>query len=192
MDKSLSNIEIVTIAVFLLGGYSSHVDTEDIAVKANELAPGRFTWKKYPDQINIDNIRKRLSDAKKTQKGGYIVGSFNDGWLLTEKGLEFSKKMGKNLKNIEISREPINKKEMAWQRREKDRMMASSAYTKATAKELEEIKTQEAEAFFRLDDYVTGKARETKIIKYLNAFIDDPDLGVLIKQLAEKVRKNES
>ena len=56
----------------------------------------------------------------------------------------------------------------------------------------EEIKTQEAEAFFRLDDYVTGKARETKIIKYLNAFIDDPDLGSLIKKLAEKVRKNES
>ena len=192
MDNSLSNIEIVTIAVFLLGGDSSYVDTEDIAVKTNELAPGRFTWRKYPDQINIDNIRKRLSDAKKAQKGSYLIGSHNDGWLLTEKGLEFSKKITKQLQDIEISREPINKKEMAWQRREKARMIASSAYTKATVKKFEKIKTQEAEAFFRLDDYVTGKARETKIIKYLNAFIDDPDLGSLIKILAEKVRKNES
>jgi hypothetical protein len=36
-----SNIEIVTIAVYLLGGDSKYIDTEDIAVKVNELAPGR-------------------------------------------------------------------------------------------------------------------------------------------------------
>jgi hypothetical protein len=72
----LSNIEIVTIAVYLLGGDSKYVDTEDIAFKANELAPGRFTWRKYPEQINIDNIRKRLSDAKSENKGGYLLGSF--------------------------------------------------------------------------------------------------------------------
>ena len=40
MDKLFSNIDIVTIAVYLLGGDSKYVDTEDIAVKVNELAPG--------------------------------------------------------------------------------------------------------------------------------------------------------
>ena len=39
----LSNHEIVTLAVYLLGGDTQHVDTEAIAVKVNELAPGRFT-----------------------------------------------------------------------------------------------------------------------------------------------------
>ena len=74
-----SNIEIVTIAVYLLGGDSKYVDTEDIAIKTNELAPGRFTWRKYPEQINIDNVRKRLSDAKNVKKGGFLLGSFKKG-----------------------------------------------------------------------------------------------------------------
>lgn len=47
---SLPNHEIVTLAVYLLGGERQRVDTEDIAVKANELASGRFTWRKYPDR----------------------------------------------------------------------------------------------------------------------------------------------
>ena len=45
---SLPNHEIVTLAVYLLGGERQRVDTEDIAVKANELASGRFTWRRYP------------------------------------------------------------------------------------------------------------------------------------------------
>jgi hypothetical protein len=44
-QKGLSNHEIVTLAVYLLGGDTQHVDTEDIAVKANEIAPRRFTWR---------------------------------------------------------------------------------------------------------------------------------------------------
>jgi len=58
--KNLANHEIVTIAVFLLGGESHAVDTEDIAVKANEIAPGRFSWRKYPDQINIETVSETI------------------------------------------------------------------------------------------------------------------------------------
>jgi hypothetical protein len=64
-QNGLSNHEIVTLAVYLLGGDTQYLDTEDIAVKANEIAPGRFTWRKYSDQINIENVRAFLSDAKK-------------------------------------------------------------------------------------------------------------------------------
>jgi hypothetical protein len=55
--EALSNHEIVTTAVYLLGGDRQHVDTENVAVKANELAPGRFTWRKYRDQISIREPR---------------------------------------------------------------------------------------------------------------------------------------
>ena len=68
MRKSFSNHEIVTLAVYLLGGESKAIDTEDVAVKANEIAPGRFNWRKYPHQINIENVRTFLSDAKKPKK----------------------------------------------------------------------------------------------------------------------------
>ncbi len=75
--KPLSNHEIVTVAVYILGGISGAVDTEDVAIKANELAPGRFSWKKYPTQVNLEVVRVYLSDAKKPSKGAYLLGSGN-------------------------------------------------------------------------------------------------------------------
>jgi hypothetical protein len=56
-QNKFANHEIVTIVVYLLGGESLPVDTEDVAVRANEIAPGRFLWRKYPHQINIENVR---------------------------------------------------------------------------------------------------------------------------------------
>ena len=60
---------------------SHYVDTEDIAVKANELAPGKFTWIRYRDQINIHVIKTHLWDAKSERKGNLLIGSEKkDGW----------------------------------------------------------------------------------------------------------------
>lgn len=42
MSKNLAKHEIVTIAVFLLGGVSQPIDAEDIAIKVNEIAPDCF------------------------------------------------------------------------------------------------------------------------------------------------------
>lgn len=187
MNTKFSNIEIVTIAVYLLGGDSSYVDTEDVAVKSNELAPGRFTWRKYPDQINIDNIRKRLSDAKNPKKGGYLLGSFKQGWLLSETGLKFSKGRFKELKGIDLSRAPLNKKEMAWQSSEKTRMLGSLAFQKVSSNNSSAVTTQEAESFFRIDDYIMGDARRKKLARIVNTFADDPELGWVVKLLASKV-----
>jgi len=58
MPKGLSNHEIVTLAVFLLNGHSHSVDTEDVAVKANELAPGRFTMWRCPMILGLKFIHK--------------------------------------------------------------------------------------------------------------------------------------
>src|SRR6266487_3222537 len=74
-SSNLANHEIVTIALLLCGGDARSIDTEDIAVKANEIAPGRFAWRKYPDQINIDTVRKRRWDARKDTKGRFVFGS---------------------------------------------------------------------------------------------------------------------
>jgi hypothetical protein len=83
MNKAFSNFEIVTLAVYLLGGNQTYVDTEDVAIKVNEISPGRFSWEKYPNQINIEKVRSSLSDAKKEKKGGYLVGKHSQGWILS-------------------------------------------------------------------------------------------------------------
>jgi hypothetical protein len=189
MKKPFTNIDIVTIAVYLLGGDSKYIDTEDVAVKVNELAPGRFTWRKYPGQINIDNVRKRLSDAKNPEKSGYLLGSFTQGWLLSENGLKFCRKNSKELKSAGLSRAPLDKRELSWRRHEKARMLGSPAFEKIRGNREDEITPREAEGFFMVDDYVTGVARENKLARIINAFGNDAELGRAIRLLKEKVRE---
>jgi hypothetical protein len=189
---SLANHEIVTLAVFLLGGDTQRVDTEDIAVKANTLARGRFTWRKYPEQINIDAVRKRLWDAAKPEKGGYLQGTEREGWVLTPAGLRFAKTNGEILQTAGLERKPQNSKERNWQRREHERMLGSDAFAKFTTGRQDAISAHEAESFFRVDAYVTGAPREEKILRTKNAFGDDPELGPLIKMLELIITKGGS
>ncbi len=188
IQKGLTNHEIVTLAVYLIGGDTQYVDTEDVAVKANEIAPSRFTWRKYPDQINIENVRAFLSDAKKDKNGGFLKGAGKDGWLLTENGVAFAQARLTSLEHVDLSRERLSAKDRRWLQHERTRMLSSEAFEKFSAGMHDAITLQEAESFFRLDVYVTGNAREDKIIRALNAFGNDPQLGVAVKALAEKAR----
>jgi len=188
-DKGLSNHEIVTLAAYLVGGDSRYVDTEDIAMKTNKLAPGRFTWKKYKDQINLEAVRKRLWDARKKEKGAYLLGSAKKGWLLTEAGLKFAKLHMNSIGNADLSRQSIDPKERKWRQSEKARLLASEAYAKLQAGGVESVSKREAEAFFRIDDYVIGDARQQKILRVKNVFGKDVDLGKAITQLASKIEE---
>ena len=129
-NDTFSNNEIIIIAVYLLDGYKKYVDMEDIAIKVNEIAPGRFAWRKYPDQINLKKVEIRLCESRNIEKGGYILGSIKKGWMLSEKGLQYAKEHVKEVINSDLSRAPMNKKEMILQHREKERMLSSIAYEK--------------------------------------------------------------
>lgn len=188
VQKGLSNREIVTLAVYLLGGDTQYVDTEDVAVKANEIAPGRFTWRKYPDQINIENVRTFLSDAKKEKNGEFLKGAGKDGWLLTENGVAFARARVTSLEHVDLSRERLSAKDRKWLQHERTRMLSSEAFAKFSIGMMDAITIQEAESFFRLDVYVTGDAREDKIVRALNAFGADPELGPAVKALTRKAR----
>ncbi len=117
--RNLTNHEIVTLAVYMLGGEFRQIDTEDAAVKANSLAPGRFTWRRYPEQINIENVRAFLSDAKKPKNGAYLIGAGKEGWFLTERGVLFAKQHLARLPKSKESKKMFTPKERAWLRRER-------------------------------------------------------------------------
>ncbi len=189
--KALSNYEIVTLAVFLLGGDAHRTDTEDIAVKANELAPGRFAWRKYRNQIDIDSVRKRIWDASQPEKGGFLYGSEREGWGLTPAGLLFAKENHSLLKKADLERKPMNLKERNAERRERERLLSSDAFAKFASNQADAISLQEAESFFRVDAYVTGDARTEKILRAKNRFGDDAELGPLIRLLESKLSKGE-
>ena len=71
-------------------------------------------------------------------------------------------------------------------------MLASDAFAKFQEGGLGAVTTQDAEAFFRIDDYVVSKAREQKVIRALNAFGGDAELGPVVKALADTLRKGEA
>lgn len=185
---TFANHEIVTVAVFLLGGRSGHADTEDVAMKSNEIAPGRFTWRKYPSQVNLELIRVYLSDAKKSEKGAYLTGSGTDGWLLSEAGFEFARKAVKSLSSVDLSRTVIGPREKKWRRSERTRLMSTQAFRKFLAEGPNAVSAQEAATFFRIDGYVVGRLKEEKLNRILNTFGDDVEIGEAVRHFAKIVR----
>jgi hypothetical protein len=191
MSRELANHEVVTLAVYLLGGGRQPVDTEDVAKKANEIAPGRFTWRKYKDQINLEVVRVYLSDAKKKAKGEYLIGSGNSGWSLSEAGLAFARQHADALESMEAAepRKSVGQDRVRLQR-ERARLIASDAYAKIATGHAAELTRRDAESFFRVDSYVQGEARRRRVATIANAHGDDPELGPVIGQLAEMIKEN--
>jgi len=187
--SKLLNHEIMTLAVFILGGATKKINTEDVAIKANELAPGRYVWRNYKDQINIEIIRAFLSDAKKDKYGRLLTGSGTHGWMLTEAGLEFAVANSGDLRSADLSGEQRPKVEKNWSRAERQRLIGTSAFKKFVADRADDISDSEANSFFRIDEYVSVDTRERKIQRVVNEFMADSELGPVVKSLAPRARK---
>ena len=192
MSAAFTNFEIVTIALALVGGDAVFVDVEDVATRANVLAPGRFAWRKYPQQIDLSRVSVALFDARKEKNGSYVLGSTRKGWMLTEAGLSYARIHESKMGNVDLSRRAQTPRERSWERGERFRMMSEVAYFKFERGEIRDVSQAEAESFFRLDDYVTGQARERKLIRVLNLFGSDQELGAVVRELAAKIRRKTS
>jgi len=189
VKPDLANHELVVLAAFLAGAQTKAVDTEDIAIKANDLAPARFSWRKYKDQINIDAVRKRLWDATKVEKGGYLIGSEKTGWRLSKAGFDFARRHSRKRATIPRADVPrVSQNERVARSREVRRMMNESAFLKYRDGDTATITKFDAERFFRLDDYVTGKIRTAKIERFRIMAANNKPLAQAIDFLATLVR----
>jgi hypothetical protein len=190
LDRVLPNHELVVLAAYLAGAQSASVDTEDIAIKASILAPGRFSWRKYKDQINIDTVRKRLWDATKADKGGYLIGSEKQGWRLTKVGFDFARReiATASLETSTKSRRSSQVERTA-KTRETKRMLREDAFVKFSRGQTSEITKSDAERFFRIDDYVTGKARAAKIERFRIMVSDNQALTLAIDFFSSLVKE---
>jgi hypothetical protein len=98
------NWQIVSYALYLLGGATVRQHTEDITLKCFELAPDAFSWTNYPEYPDKDIVRVALTDAKKTRNGALVEGRAGqrrgqyqvsgrqpavDGWTLTDDGIQW-------------------------------------------------------------------------------------------------------
>jgi hypothetical protein len=92
----------VVYALYLLGGDTQRVHTEDVALKCFELSPASFSWVRHPQHPDKDIVRVALTDARKEQNGALVEGRtgqrlglsaktrrkpVDDGWMLSSQGI---------------------------------------------------------------------------------------------------------
>lgn len=189
-SSDISNVDVVVLATFLAGGNVASIDTEDVAVIANELAPGRFSWRKYKEQINLEHVRVTLTDARKKEKGCLLEGSLQDGWALTKAGAIYAAELNNRVKKTDLSRvlkRDEQRKHAAWYKRERQRMISSPLLERFKSEGPGAISVREAESFFRIDEYVTGLVREQRLNRWIAAFALDEELREIVGALAARL-----
>ena len=176
----------MTIAVFLLGGRDRFVDTEEVAMKTHELSPGRFSWRKYPEQINLELVRVRLSEAKSAAHGALLRGSGTQGWTLTARGLQWASDVAADPANLRAdlgeTRERGGSVDAHRVDRERARVLGSTAWAK-WPNQVAEISLQDAQEIFRLDSYATDELRVAKIDRLRKVFLGDAEMMGFIRDL---------
>src|ERR1700733_1244035 len=191
----VTHSELVTWAVYILGGDQKRIDTEDIAVKAFQLAPGRFGWRKYPNQINLELVRVYLSDAKKPEHGELLMGSGRTGWSLTQKGLVWLRSARSKLQALgkdELTRRQSRAGSIDASRRDREykRILALPAWARWSGGD-ESVFLEEAREVFRLDSYSTASVREVKLTRLRAMFADDEELSSFLAHISDGIDKQE-
>ena len=181
----LTNYQLVTIVVFLLNGDKLYVDREDVAVKANDLAPGRFTWRKHKEMIDLESVSVALRDAKKPSSGVLLAGSNKLGWMVTQNGLDWINEL--KLDKITNSNSFKTRKEQisSSSTREKLRLRETNAYFLYRENKKDYITIEDFKAFLRYNDYFKTKSIERRIAVIENAVQEDQELNELWLYLKE-------
>jgi len=177
----------VVLAVYALGGAQRFVDTEDVGKKAAELAPGRFAWRKYPDQINLELVRVALSDAKKAEHGHLLDGSGRKGWTLTPAGLKWANKNSPQLLSADLKQSGSAQRSGSVDSARMDRESARLRKTHAWSNwpnNLSSISVDDAKEVFRIDAYARGAMLSLKINRLRNLFAADKDMDSFLEAMS--------
>jgi hypothetical protein len=192
-EKILSNIQIVTLAISELGGATQAVDIEDIAIQAYELAPKKFSWRKYPERIDLRVVQYALKDAASNRQGEPLIkGSLKYGYMLTAVGLEWLENnqlvYGGELAQISTRKQSTADKLSI----EQARLLTSTAFIKFKSDKFEEIKYSDFQEFVRVNDYFPEHVRQKRYGVVENAVHGNPELEELWILLTEKFVEGET
>ena len=191
MPKKIKNIELVTIALYQLGGTTKSKDTEDIAVQADKIDPERFKWKnkKYKKYIDKSLVLESLKAAKNRAIGSFLSGNDDKGWMLTSTGLKFSKNSKNLFSGLVVRKKRLTKIEKNYLLREEYRIINSEAYIKYFDNRKKDINQNDIKKLFKVDDYTSLKDLDKRIINLLDNFPENHEIYELISNYKKEVRK---
>jgi hypothetical protein len=176
---NLTNVQVVILALLALGGDQQDVDTEDVAVTADAISPGRFSWRKHKQHISLEDVRISLKDAKRL---GSVQGGTRRGWHLTGEGVRWATE---NQWIIESGLPATERTHPETQRRhalERGRLADLSAWKKYKSGEL--ITRRDAYSVFRVTEYADEHRRSLLVERLRSLMAGDSEFGTFIEEMA--------
>lgn len=194
LTRPLKQYEVTVMAIYLLGGASKSIDTEDAAIKCHELTPDLFSWQKYKDQINLELVRVSLSDAKKAKNGGLISGSGREGWRLSSRGLDWIRSHEDSGQSFEAktnrpSRGRAGSIDSVRRERERQRLYSTDAWLEWG--QLRTVSPKHAQQVFRIDEYITGRMAAIKVARLRAMFDPNDEVSVFLDTASQVVLKGD-
>jgi len=171
-----NNSDITVIAVYQLGGALRYIHLEDVAVKASELSPKAFSWKKYPEHINLEAVRIALKNELEA-KAKRVLGSIRHGWMLTPQGLSWC------LQNVSGETNQSSIDQMC---KEIGRIKKSEAFNKLATDRIKEITDNDLKALLRIDEYFSPRNRSERISAFANAAVIETQLKPVLATLKQR------
>lgn len=133
-NEDLTNMDVVLYALYLLSGTKKKVFTEDIAKKSFELAPSRFSWRRYPEYPDIEPARRILISTREERKlvtgrSGEVKGlKPSDGWIFSPEGiLWIEKNKSRIARTFGSNPRPVDRSDLS---RKLNELEKSAAYKK--------------------------------------------------------------
>lgn len=189
-NGTISKPELVTLALGELGAAEHAVETEDVAVKAHELAPTAFAWRRYPEHINLELVRVALVDASRGKAGPMAQGRGRGGWVLTDRGVAWLDQNRERLLSA-LGRHPqaggVRVKQPESQHRERERIRVTRLDAWRKWSTGEPVSALEGSSVFRVDQYTSTHNRLTKVRSLRQLFDADPELGRFLTEMANLV-----
>lgn len=160
------------LALYDLGGDHRAVDTEDVAMRAAQVAPKAFRWKRYPEQVNLEAVRLSLKHNKE-QIPALVSGGIRDGWQLTQEGVKAC---------VTLRGRPT----VAKSEEEAEWIRQSNVFT-TWRKNGEDAVTRTALLeLLRVNDYFPEAKRRQRVVAFVNAAVNDPELEAFVAVLQHR------
>jgi len=183
-----SKMDVIVLALDDAGGRGEAIDTEDAAIKAWELAPKAFCWRKYESQVDISTVRLTLRHAAEGKNGARVGGSMRAGWHLTPAGLRWLDSEGPRVRRQLGFTSPGSRGERRAETRhqaiEIQRLTRSDAYRlwKAGLP----VDPKQAAMAFRIDGYTTDRDRSLKSTRFIEMATanGDAELHRFVQEMA--------
>lgn len=179
----LRNDEVTLLALLMLGGEMEAVDTEDVAIRVDELAPGRFRWRKYKEHIDLGLVRNGLQDSRKKQ---LVTGGALDGWRLTSAGAQEAKTLA-DQDSATAHQSRLTPEQKQWRTRERERLIREPAFRAAQSEGAGTVTNADILRFFKFDEYLPADRRAERVHRLLVAFEGDAEISGVIEQFARRL-----